>query len=93
MQPHPEPLILELMNVEPAPAAHAPNWNEMGLPAIEDRTLQDVLNEAQTLLLQFLSLLDDPICEKHSRTVWRLRLARAHARTLFDHVARMIDSP
>jgi hypothetical protein len=51
------------------------------------------LREAQRLLTRVLGILNDPISEKHSSTALSLRLARAHALTLSDHLIRMLDSP
>jgi hypothetical protein len=45
------------------------------------------------MLMQVVSILNDPICEKHSSPGWSFKLARAHALTLLDHLATMTDSP
>jgi hypothetical protein len=53
---------------------------------------QEVLPEAQKLLLQVLGMLSDPIGEKHANNTLPFRLARGHLLTLLDHLARMMES-
>jgi hypothetical protein len=93
MVPHPEALILEAADVESAPLPAVQRRPEERSGTLDDLSSQEVLREAQELLMQVLSLLNDPICENHASATWSFRLARAHALTLLDHLARMTSSP
>ena len=57
---------------------------------LDDRSSQKILVEAQNLLHQIITILHDPSCEG-SGAARSFALARAHARTLLDHLARMSD--
>jgi hypothetical protein len=61
----------------------------------EERTAafspQAMLKGAQELLMQVLAILNDPSWERYSGTEWSFKLARAHALTLLDHLARMAE--
>jgi hypothetical protein len=92
MAPHREALTLEAMDVESAPPLAAHHWPEKRSAELEDLRSRDLLKEAHQLLLQILTILNDPTCRKHSSASWSLRLARAHALTLLDHLARMVES-
>jgi hypothetical protein len=48
------------------------------------------VKEAQDLVRQVVRILNDPICEQHASLA--LRMARAHALTLLDHLAEMADA-
>jgi hypothetical protein len=94
MVPHPEGLIFESTDVESAPTTAVHGRTKKRSAALDDLSSQEALKEAQKLLMQVLRILNDPICEKHSsRGAWSCTLARAHALTLLDHLARMVDSP
>lgn len=60
---------------------------------LDDHRAQEAVQNAQRLLVQIVTILNGPICENHRSAHWSLRLARAHALTLLDHLARMADSP
>jgi hypothetical protein len=45
------------------------------------------------LLMQVLSILNEPICAKRSTAAGSFRLARGHALTSLDHLTSMADSP
>jgi hypothetical protein len=92
MVPRPEGQIVEATGVEsvPTPALH--HRVEKRSASLGGRSSQEVLKEAQQLLVQVLRILSDPVCEEPSSAAWSFRLARAHALTLLDHLARMLDS-
>jgi hypothetical protein len=50
------------------------------------------LREVHRLLTHVVTILNAPIFEKDARAALSFRLARAHALTLLDHLARM-NSP
>jgi hypothetical protein len=58
----------------------------------DDLSVRELLEEMQALVRQIVDMLNDPICEKHSRSA-SFRLARAHALTLLDHLKAMSESP
>jgi hypothetical protein len=87
-----EGLICEATDVEGAPTSAAHQRTEKRSAAPDDLPSQEVLRRAQALLMQVLSILNDPSCECPSRAVWSFKLARAHALTLFDHLERIAES-
>ena len=93
MAPHVEAPILEARNAEGSPIPAREPQTEERLAALDDRSSQEVLKEAQRLLMQVLSILNDPICTKRSTAAGSFRLARGHALTLLDHLTSMADSP
>ena len=84
--------ILLARDVEgsPIPAPEPPT--EERSAALDERSPQEVLKEAQRLLMQVLCILSDPICAKGPTAVGSFRLARGHALTLLDHLTSMADS-
>jgi len=93
MAPHVEAPILEARNAEGSPIPALEPQTEERLAALDDRSSQEVLKEAQRLLMQVLSILNDPICTKRSTAAGSFRLARGHALTLLDYLTSMADSP
>ena len=89
---HLEAMSLDATDVESA--SHAVRQStEIRSVASEDHSSREVFKEAQELLVQVLSILNNPICESHPSAVWSLRLARAHTLTLLDQVAKLVDLP
>ena len=86
---HPEAVL----NADHIGAA-APVRHPMGKPSakVVDASAQAVLKEAQELLTQVLSILSAPNFEEPASAAWSFRLARAHALTLVDQLARIADS-
>jgi hypothetical protein len=68
------------------PAVHNPI--EQRSAVLADPSSEEVLKEAGKLLVQILSILDSPVCETSS-SARSFRMARAHALTLLDHLARI----
>ena len=93
MVPQPETRILEAADLENAPTGVHQNRAPKRSAALHNLSSREMLKDAQKLLLQVLSILEDPICENHPSSAWSFRLARAHALTLLDHLARMSESP
>ena len=58
----------------------------------DDPSVRELLQETLKLVRQVVDMLNDPICEKHSRSA-SFRLARAHTLTLLDHLTRISESP
>jgi hypothetical protein len=77
------------MESAPTPVVHDPTQPSA---ALDDRACREILEEAAALLKQVLTILGNPIFERH-RSPSSFRLARAHALTLLDHLAGMADSP
>jgi len=63
-----------------------------GLTDLDDRASKEALKEAERVLMQVLFILNNPICENRANASWSLKLARAHALTLLDHLAAMVNS-
>ena len=59
--------------------------------AVDAPSPMELVKEAQDLVRQVVRILNDPICEQHSSLT--LRMARAHALTLLDHLAELMDAP
>jgi hypothetical protein len=91
MAPRVETRNSEAANVKGGPPTAHLHRTEEPSAALEDISARAILKEAQDLLMQVLSILNDPICEKHPSAGWSFKLARAHALTLLDHLARMMD--
>jgi hypothetical protein len=90
---HHEARILDATDVESASSQAVGQSSEIRSAASDDHSSREVFKEAQELLVQVLSILNNPICESHPSAVWSLRLARAHTLTLLDQVARLVDLP
>jgi hypothetical protein len=84
--------ILGARDVERTPIPALEPQSDERSAAPDDRAAQEVLKEAQRLLMQVLSILNDPICAKRSTAAGAFRLARGHALTLLDHLTSMADS-
>jgi hypothetical protein len=80
---------LEATEVESAPIT-AVLRREKRRPAVDDLSSEVLVKEAQELVSQVVSILDDPAHEQRSSLSFRL--ARAHALTLLDHLETMADS-
>ena len=89
---HFEAPILGVRDVERSPVPALEPQTEERSAALDDRSPQEVLKEAQRLLMQVLCILTDPICAKRSTAAGSFRLARGHALTLLDHLTSMADS-
>jgi len=76
--------------VKPSSSSTILSQTEEASVTLDDRSSQEVLVEAQNLLHQIITILHDPSCEG-SGAARSFALARAHARTLLDHLARMMD--
>ena len=92
MAPHFEAPLLEVRDVERSPIPALEPQTDERSAALDDRSSQEVLKEAQRLLMQILSILNDPICTKRSTAAGSFRLARGHALTLLDHLKSMAPS-
>jgi len=93
MAVHFEAPTLEATDVERSPIRALEPHTEERSTALDDRSPQEVLKEAQRLLMQVLSILNDPICAQRSTAAGSFRLARGQALTLLDHLTSMADSP
>jgi hypothetical protein len=60
--------------------------------ASDELSPEELLREVHRLLTHVVTILNAPIFEKDARAALSFRLARAHALTLLDHLARM-NSP
>jgi hypothetical protein len=56
----------------------------------EDFSSRESVKEVHRLVSQVVSALNDPVFEQHASL--SLRMARAHALTLLDHLEKMVDS-
>ena len=90
---HVEAPVLGARDGERSPISALEPQAEERSAALDDRSPQEVLKEAQRLLTQVLCILNDPICAKRSTAAGAFRLARGHALTLLDHLTSMADSP
>jgi len=93
MARHFEAPILGASDVEGSPIPALEPLIDERSAALDDRSPQEVLKEAQRLLMQVLCILSDPICAKRSTAAGGFRLARGHALTLLDHLTSMAESP
>jgi hypothetical protein len=80
--------IVEATDAESVPitAVHRRNEERRTLP--DDLSIRASVEEAHRLVTQVVCTLSAPTCEQHPSMA--LRLARAHALTLLDHLEKLI---
>ena len=83
-------LVFAVVQHSSPPAVRCIVGNEKPPAPFDDSSARVVLKEAKGLLLQILTVLSDPSCNSSS-AARSFGLARAHARTLLDHLARVTD--
>jgi hypothetical protein len=80
--------ISEATDVESVRISAVHRRNEERRTQPDDPSIRASVEEAHRLVTQVVCILSDPICEQHPSLA--LRLARAHALTLLDHLQKLI---
>ena len=57
----------------------------------ENLSFRELIHEIQELAARIKRLLEDPICEKCTSELIRVRMARAHTLSLLDELAGLVD--
>jgi hypothetical protein len=57
----------------------------------ENLSFRELIQETQVLAARIRRLLEDPICEKCTSELIRVRMARAHTLSLLDELAELAD--
>ena len=78
----------EATNSESAPITAVHRRTEERRTNHDDLPIRASVEEAHQLVKQVVCALNEPICEQHSSLA--LRMARAHALTLLDHLEKII---
>jgi hypothetical protein len=80
--------ILEATDAESVPITAVRRRNDERRTNPDDLSVRASVEEVHRLVTQVVGILGGPTCEQHPSLA--LRLARAHALTLLDHVEKLI---